>query len=79
MNNATSLMDLQVGWRFTKGQNVSEIQETVSSERGRLGLCQVSFVAWECIHFSFRDVLLIPPRPAKNTFIEGAMSRLCTH
>lgn len=24
MNNGTSLMDLQVGWRFTKGQHISE-------------------------------------------------------
>lgn len=26
VNNGTSLMDLQVGWGFTKGQHVSEIQ-----------------------------------------------------
>lgn len=30
-------MDLQVGWRFTKGQHVSEIQETTFSERGATG------------------------------------------
>lgn len=44
VNNATSLMDLQVRWRFTKGQRVSEIQETALSERGRLGLRQMSSV-----------------------------------
>lgn len=44
LNNATSLMDLKVGWRFTKGQHVSEIQETIFSERGGLRLCQMSLV-----------------------------------
>lgn len=42
MKNVTSLMDLQVGWRFTRGQHVSEIQEATLSERGSLGLCQMS-------------------------------------
>lgn len=29
MNNGTSLMDLQVGWRFTKGQHISEIHRAL--------------------------------------------------
>lgn len=37
-------MDLQVGYRFTKGRRVSEIQETTSIERGGMGLCQTSSV-----------------------------------
>lgn len=33
LNNTTSLMDWKVGWSFTKGQHVSEIQETTFGER----------------------------------------------
>lgn len=37
LNNATSLMDVKVGWKFTKGQHVSGIQEITLGERGGWG------------------------------------------
>lgn len=68
VNNVTSLMDLQVGWRFTKGRHVSEIRETTVSEGGMLGLCQMSpvlplqhghaFVSHLAVYLLFSHILL---------------------
>lgn len=39
VNNATPLMDLQVGWKFTKGRRVSQIQEATLREARATGKC----------------------------------------
>lgn len=55
VNNVTSLMDLQVGWRFTKGRHVSEIRETTPVLPLQHGHAFVSHLA---VYHLFSHVLL---------------------